>query len=77
MNLLQKKKLKHIVSKEAFNIDGLGKKVVDQFWNLKIIKEPSDIFNLNYNKIKELEGWGDLSINNLKKAIEEAKNSAK
>ena len=72
-----KKKLKHIVSKEAFNIDGLGKKVVDQFWNLKIIKEPSDIFNLNYNKIKELEGWGDLSINNLKKAIEDAKNSAK
>ena len=68
-----KEKLKHIVSKEAFNIDGLGKKVVDQFWNLKIIKEPSDIFNLNYNKIKELEGWGDLSINNLKKAIEEAK----
>ena len=68
-----KEKLKHIVSKEAFNIDGLGKKVVDQFWNLKIIKEPSDIFNLNYNKIKELEGWGDLSINNLKKAIENAK----
>ena len=68
-----KEKLKHIVSKEAFNIDGLGKKVVDQFWNLKIIKEPSDIFNLNYNKIKELEGWGDLSINNLKKAIEDAK----
>ncbi len=70
---IAKEKLKHIVSKEAFNIDGLGKKVVDQFWNLKIIKEPSDIFNLNYNKIKELEGWGDLSINNLKKAIEKAK----
>ena len=70
---IAKEKLKHIVSKESFNIDGLGKKVVDQFWNLKIIKEPSDIFNLNYNKIKELEGWGDLSINNLKKAIEKAK----
>ncbi len=70
---IAKEKLKHIVSKEAFNIDGLGKKVVDQFWNLKIIKEPSDIFQLNYNKIKELEGWGDLSINNLKKAIDDAK----
>ena len=68
-----KEKLKHIVSKEAFNIDGLGKKVVDQFWNLKIIKEPSDIFKLNYKKINELEGWGDLSINNLKKAIKDAK----
>ena len=34
-----------------------------------MIKEPSDIFNLNYNKIKKLEGWGELSINNLKTAI--------
>ena len=55
--------------KEAFNIDGLGKKVIDQFWDLKLVKEPADIFNLNYDKIKNLEGWGDLSINNLKKAI--------
>ena len=64
-----KEKLKHIVSKEAFNIDGLGKKVIEQFWDLDLIKEPSNIFDLNYNKIKNLEGWGELSINNLKKAI--------
>ena len=38
----------------------------------KLIKEPSDIFDLNYNKIKKLEGWGELSINNLKKAIEKS-----
>jgi DNA ligase (NAD+) len=69
---MAKEKLKHLVSKEAFNIDGLGKKVIDQFWELKLIKEPSDIFELNYNKIKKLEGWGDLSINNLKKAIGES-----
>ena len=68
-----KEKLKHIVSKEAFNIDGLGKKVIDQFWDLKLVKTPSDIFNLNYNKINTLEGWGDLSVTNLKKAIENAK----
>ena len=67
-----KEKLKHIVSKEAFNIDGLGKKVIEQFWDLNLIKEPSDIFELNYNKIKKLEGWGELSINNLKKAIEKS-----
>jgi len=68
-----REKLKHIVSKEAFNIDGLGKRVIDQFWNLKLIKTPSDIFNLNYNKITNLEGWGNLSINNLKKAVNKAK----
>ena len=68
-----KEKLKHIVSKEAFNIDGLGKKVIDQFWDLKLIKIPSDIFKLNYDKFKDLEGWGDLSIKNLKSAITNAK----
>ena len=37
---IAKEKLKHIVSKEAFNIDGLGKKVIDQFWDLNLIKKP-------------------------------------
>ena len=69
---IAREKLKHIVSKEALNIDGLGKKVIDQFWDLGFIREPSDIFILNYNKIKNLEGWGELSINNLKKAIEKS-----
>ena len=68
-NFTAVEKLKHIVSKEAFNIDGLGKKVIEQFWEIKLIKKPSDIFKLNYNKIKELEGWGSTSINNLKIAI--------
>jgi len=68
-----REKLKHLVSKEALNIDGLGKKVIDQFWNLKLIREPSDIFNLNFNKIKNLDGWGNLSIENLKKAINKSR----
>ena len=67
-----KEKLKHIVSKDAFNIDGLGKKVIEQFWDLNLIKEPSNIFDIDYNKIKNLEGWGELSINNLKKAIKKS-----
>ena len=69
---IAKEKLKHIVSKEAFNIDGLGKKVIEQFWDLNLIKEPSDIFGLDYDKIKKLEGWGELSINNLKKAVDKS-----
>ena len=68
-DFIAKEKLKHIVSKEAFNIDGLGKKVIDQFWDLGLVKEPSDIFQLNFSKIEKLDGWGELSINNLKKAI--------
>jgi DNA ligase (NAD+) len=64
-----KEKLKHLVSKEAFNVDGLGKRVVEQFWNLDLIKEPASIFALDYDKILKLDGWGKLSINNLKKSI--------
>ena len=68
-----REKLKHIVSKDAFDIDGLGKKVIDNFWDLKFIRTPSDIFSLNYEKIEKLEGWGKLSIKNLKNAINKSK----
>ena len=71
-NFIAIEKLKHMVSKEAFNIDGLGKKVIEQFWDLNFIKEPSNIFNLNYNKIRKLDGWGDQSVKNLKKAVEKS-----
>ena len=71
---IAKEKLKHFVSKDAFNIDGLGKKVIDQFWELKLIKTPSDIFSLDYIKIANLEGWGKLSVENLKIAIKRSSN---
>ena len=67
-------KLKHFVSKEAFNIDGLGKKIIESFWKLKLIKYPQDIFKLNYNKIEKLEGWGKLSLENLKYSINQKRN---
>ncbi|MDB9773992.1 NAD-dependent DNA ligase LigA, partial [bacterium] len=66
-------KIKHFVSKEAFNIDGFGKKIVENFWYLKLIRFPQDIFNLNYDKIESLEGWGKLSVTNLKFSIEQKK----
>ena len=66
-------KIKHFVSKEAFNIDGFGKKIVKNFWNLKLIRLPQDIFNLDYDKIEELEGWGKLSATNLKFSIDQKK----
>ena len=66
-------KIKHFVSKEAFNIDGFGKKIVENFWHLKLVKLPQDIFNLNYNKIEKLEGWGKLSVTNLRFSIDKKK----
>ena len=66
-------KLKHFVSKEGFNIDGFGKKIVEDFWNKNLIRYPQDIFNLNFDEIKKFEGWGNLSASNLKYSIETKK----
>ena len=66
-------KIKHFVSKEAFNIDGFGKKIVENFWNLNLIKFPHDIFKLDYTKIENLEGWGKQSVANLKYSINQKK----
>ncbi len=67
-------KIKHFVSKEAFNIEGLGKKIVEKFWSLKIIRYPQDIFKLDFNRIRTLDGWGEQSVENLKFSIEDKKN---
>ena len=66
-------KIKHFVSKEAFNIDGLGKKIVQNFLEIGLIKLPHDIFNLDFDRISKLDGWGKLSVNNLKKSIQKSK----
>ncbi len=64
-------RLKHFVSKYAFDIDGLGDKIIRQFWEKGLIKTPADIFGLeDENKaltppIQQWEGWGALSVQNL------------
>ena len=72
-NLITKEKLKHYVSKDAVNIEGLGKKVIENFWKLNLLKLPQDIYELDFIKISKLEGWGKLSADNLKKSIEKTK----
>ena len=69
-------KIKHFVSKDAFNIDGFGKKIVENFWKMKLVRLPQDIFRLNFEEIKSLEGWGSQSVENLKYSINEKKNIA-
>ena len=68
-----REKLKHFISKDAFNIEGLGKKVVDNFWDKKLIKYPYDIFNLDLNILKNFDGWGEKSVTNLKNSINKSK----
>ncbi|VAW00173.1 DNA ligase (NAD(+)), partial [hydrothermal vent metagenome] len=70
-------KLKHFVSRAAFDIDGLGAKQVEQFYKDGWISEPADIFTLQeryqqgIQQLKNREGWGEKSAENLFIAIEE------
>tara|TARA_B100001057_G_scaffold498803_1_gene607156 strand:+ start:461 stop:2488 length:2028 start_codon:yes stop_codon:yes gene_type:complete len=63
-------KIKHFVSKDAFNIEGFGKKIVENFWKLNFIRLPQDIFKLDYSLIEDLDGWGRQSVANLKYSID-------
>ncbi|MBR6412918.1 MAG: NAD-dependent DNA ligase LigA [Alphaproteobacteria bacterium] len=67
-----KERLKHFVSKEGLDIEGLGQKNVELFYELGWIKTPVDIFKLEQNhglEILNLEGWGQKSAVNLFDAI--------
>jgi DNA ligase (NAD+) len=62
------------VSKPAMDIDGFGKSYVELFYNMGWLKDLADIYQLDYSKVAELEGFGEKSVDNLKAAIEKAKN---
>lgn len=65
-------RLKHFVSRDAFDIEGLGQKQIEGFHADKLIEKPADIFRLPDKKEQLLkrEGWKDKSVNNLIQAIE-------
>ncbi|HEC90482.1 MAG TPA: NAD-dependent DNA ligase LigA, partial [Alphaproteobacteria bacterium] len=64
-------RLKHFVSRNAFDIEGLGARHMENFRRHGLISSPADIFRLEEkaDEIKSLEGWGDKSAENLFKAI--------
>jgi DNA ligase (NAD+) len=70
-------RLKHFVSRLAFDIEGLGIKIIEQFWETGLIKTPADIFSLHKTAMEyapplsEWDGWGELSAQNLFGAIDE------
>lgn len=68
----------HFVSRKAMNIDGLGDRIIEDFYNMDYIKEISDIYRLDYYKdeLIELEGYGTKSIDNLLIAIENSKQNS-
>ncbi len=63
------------VSKPAMDIDGFGKTIVEKFFDLGWIQTIPDVYNLDYEKIKTLEGFGEKSVNKLQAAIDKAKQN--
>lgn len=70
----QVKKFTHFVSKPAMNIEGLSEATLEKFLSLGILRDLSDIFRLpEHGEIKELEGFGEKSFDNLCASIQKAK----
>jgi DNA ligase (NAD+) len=76
-------KIEHLilfVSRRAFDIDGLGEKQLQYFFDEGWVKEPADIFTLQARnaklKLEEIEGYGETSVRNLFGAIEQRRNIA-
>jgi len=73
-------RLKHFVSRNAFDIEGLGEKRIQELYDDEVIQSPPDIFTLaetdktRTSKLAEREGWGELSAQNLLAAIEARRN---
>jgi DNA ligase (NAD+) len=71
-----KERIKHFASKAAFDIDGFGKKLVDQLVDKNLLSSFADIFKLDKNTLSELERLGAKSAENLVIAIEHSKSIA-
>ncbi len=69
-----KQRLKHFVSKKAFDIDGFGQKIVDQLVDVGMLKSFADIFLLEKDKLVDLERMGQKSADNLIESIKKSKS---
>ena len=68
----------HFASRDAMNIEGFGDNIVEDFYNMGYLKSVSDFYDLYKNKeeLKELEGFGDKSINKMLESIEKSKTNS-
>lgn len=71
----QKQAIKHYASRKAMDIDGLGDKLVDQFFDESLIQNVADLYSLKFDDLVKLERMGEKSVNNLLNAIEKSKET--
>ena len=70
-----KESMKHFASRKAFDIDGLGDKIIEQLVDQKLVKTPADFFKLEFIQISNLERMGEKSAANLIRSLEKCKQT--
>jgi DNA ligase (NAD+) len=70
-----KESMKHFASRKAFDIDGLGDKIIEQFVDQKLVKTPADFFKLELIQISNLERMGEKSAANLIQSLQSSKQT--
>ena len=68
-----KRHIHHFVSRGGMDIEGLGEKLANRFVDLGMIRDLGDIYSLDWESITQLEGLGEVSVNNLRAAVESSK----
>jgi DNA ligase (NAD+) len=69
-------RLRHFVSRDAFDIEGLGEKIIREFWDEGRVRRPGDVFRIEatngnpFPRLQEREGWGERSVQNLFRSID-------
>ena len=64
----------HFASRSGLDIEGLGYQTVDLLLENGLISDPADIFTLDYERLGEFEGWGEISVRNLQLAVDAARD---
>jgi DNA ligase (NAD+) len=65
--------VEHFVSRGGMDIEGLGERTLGEFMSLGLLSDVADVYALDYDRIRQLEGFGDISVRNLQDSIERSK----
>ena len=66
-------RISHFTSRGALDIEGLGERTVSVFLDHDLIHDPADIYSLDWDRVRELDGFGEVSVTNLQRAIDASK----
>ncbi len=65
--------IQHFASRGAMDIEGLGEKRVQELIQLGLVADPGDLYAINWDRLRDVAGWGEVSIANLQAGIEASK----